>query len=185
MSGEDVSEEIIDIVDEEDRVVGQENRGVVHRSGLWHRGVHIFLFTAEGKIVVQRRSGFRKQSPNALDCSVSEHLKTGESYRDAAIRGLCEELGIKRVPLRRLVRFKMDYGPGDNMISVLYEGTVGEEAIRVDPNEVERIFEHTVSELEELLAQEGVSFSRWFRQPLLWYLGRPSAIQIIEVFQER
>ena len=185
MFGEDIPEEILDIVDEDNRVIGREKRNIEHQSGLWRRGVHIFLFTPQRQLIIQRRGKRREESPTDLDCSVSEHLKVGEGYLDAAIRGLREELGIERVPLQRLVRLKMNYGPGDNMISVLYEGMVDEELITVDPNEVEQIIHHSTSELGELLTQEEISFSRWFKQLLLWYLGRPSGIQIIEEFQER
>ena len=177
-------EEFLDIVAENNQVIGQEKRSVVHQSGLWHRGVHIFLFTPERKLVIQQRSKRRKQSPGALDCSVSEHLKAGESYLAGAIRGLEEELGIKQVSLQRLVQFKMNYGPGDNMISILYEGTVDGEAIRTDANEIERIIYHSISEAEELLAQGGVLYSRWFEQLLLWYLGKSSDIRVIDIHQE-
>ena len=177
-------EEFLDIVAENNQVIGQEKRSVVHQSGLWHRGVHIFLFTPEHKLVIQQRSKRRKQSPGALDCSVSEHLKAGESYLAGAIRGLKEELGIEQVSLQRLVQFKMNYGPGDNMISILYEGTVDVEAIRTDANEIERIIYHSISEAEELLAQGGVLYSRWFEQLLLWYLGKSSDIQEIDIHQE-
>ena len=177
-------EEFLDIVTENNQVIGQEKRSIVHQSGLWHRGVHIFLFTPEHKLVIQQRSKRRKQSPGALDCSVSEHLQAGESYLAGARRGLEEELGIRQVSLQRLVQFKMNYGPGDNMISILYEGTVDGEAIRTDANEIERIIYHSISEAEELLAQGGVLYSRWFEQLLLWYLGKPSDIQVIDIHQE-
>jgi isopentenyl-diphosphate delta-isomerase type 1 len=173
-------EEFLDIVAENNQVIGQEKRSVVHQSGIWHRGVHVFLFTPEHKLVIQQRSKHRKQSPSALDCSVSEHLQAGESYLAGAIRGLEEELGIKQAPLRRLVQFKMNYGPGDNMISTLYEDTVDKEAIQIDANEIERIIYHSLSELEALLAQGEGLLSRWFEQLLLWYLGRPSEIQVID-----
>jgi isopentenyldiphosphate isomerase len=176
-------EELLDIFDENNLFIGQEKRSAVHQSGLWHRGVHIFLFTSGRKLVIQQRGKYRKQSPGALDCSVSEHLQAGESYLAGAIRGLQEELGIKEAPLRRLVQFKMNYGPDDNMISTLYEGTVDEKAIRADPNEVERIIYHSISEVKEVLAQEQVVFSRWFKQLLLWYLGESSEIQVIDNHQ--
>ena len=182
--GEDLLEELLDIVAENNKVIGQEKRRIVHQSGLWHRGVHIFLFTPEHKLVIQQRSRHRKQSPGALDCSVSEHLKAGESYLAGAMRGLEEELGIKQAPLRRLVQFKMNYGPGDNMISTLYEGTVDGEAVRPDENEIERIIYHSIREAEELLAQGEVLCSRWFEQLLLWYVGMSSDVQVIDNPQE-
>ena len=173
-------EEFLDIVTENNQVIGQEKRRVVHQSGLWHRGVHVFLFTPEHKLVIQQRSKHREQSPGALDCSVSEHLKAGESYLAGAIRGLEEELGIKQAPLRCLVQFKMNYGPGDNMISTVYKGTVDKEAIQIDANEIERIVYHSLSEIEALLTHDEGLLSRWFEHLLLWTLGRPSDIQVID-----
>ena len=51
-----MSDELFDVVDEEDKVIGQETRSIVHQRGLWHRGVHVLLFTHEGKLLVQQRS---------------------------------------------------------------------------------------------------------------------------------
>ena len=80
-----MADELLDIVNNEDIVTGQEMRSTVHQLGLQHRGVHVFLFTRDGKILVQKRSADRAASPSALDCSVSEHVKAGESYLDAAM----------------------------------------------------------------------------------------------------
>jgi isopentenyldiphosphate isomerase len=142
------------------------------------------MFTSDRKLVIQQRSKRRRQSPGALDCSVSEHLKAGESYLAGAQRGLEEELGIKQAPLRCLVQFRMDYGPGDNMISTLYEGTVAVEAIRFNADEIERIICHSIPEIEALLAQGEALFSRWFEQLLLWYVGKSSDIQVMDPQKE-
>ena len=109
-----MAEEYVDIIDENNEVVGQEARRIVHKTGLWHRGVHVFLFTPDGRLLVQKRSQTRDTFPGRLDCSVSEHLKVGESYFASAVRGLGEELGIDGISLTRLVQFKMNYGPNDN-----------------------------------------------------------------------
>ena len=174
-------EEYLDVVDENNRVIGREVRGIIHRTGLWHRGVHIFLFTLDRQLLVQERS-LRQLSPNKLDCSVSEHLKAGESYPDAAKRGLREELGITQIPLKQILQFKMNYGPNDNIISTLYEGTVDGENIRIDKNEVAKIMYYSLPQLEELSAKAETSFSRWFLQLLRWYWGKPSDICILEKY---
>lgn len=41
--GADAWEEIFDVVDDQDSVIGQERRDIVHREGLLHRSVHIFV----------------------------------------------------------------------------------------------------------------------------------------------
>jgi isopentenyldiphosphate isomerase len=173
-----VAEEYLDVVNENNRVIGRESRSVIHRTGLWHRGVHIFLFTPERKLLVQQRS-LRQLSPNLLDCSVSEHLKAGESYPDAARRGLREELGIEQISLKQILQFKMNYGPNDNIISTLYEGTIDREKIIIDKNEVSKIMYYSLPQLEELSAKSQACFSRWFLQLLLWYWGKTSEISFL------
>jgi len=170
-------DELFDIIDEEDKVLGQEMRSVVHRRGLWHRGVHVFLFTGEGKLLVQQRSRDRVHAPLALDCSVSEHVKAGEAYSSAAMRGLKEEMGVEGIEIERLVKFKMNYGPNDNEISMLYRGVVDPSLVKFDPVEIERIYFYGLDELQEMLRNKDHKFSYWFRQIFQWYLGKPSALQ--------
>jgi len=180
-----MSDELLDVVDDADLVIGQELRTEVHRRGLQHRGVHIFLVTPENKLVVQQRGRQRGTSPLALDCSVSEHVKSGEGYQEAASRGLAEELGLRDINIHALIKFKMDYGPNDREICQLYEGRVDPAMVRFDPIEVERIASYSLDELDELIRKGQVVFSGWFVQLLYWYLGRPSELQLLMNFSKK
>lgn len=173
-------DELFDVIDENDQVIGQEMRSVVHQRGLWHRGVHVFLFTNDNKLLVQQRSKDKSQSPLTLDCSVSEHVKAGEDYYHAAVRGLSEELGIEGIDIEPLVKFKMNYGPNDNEISKLFKGVVEKVHINFDPVEIERVDYYSLPELRELMKQKPDIFSYWFMQILKWYLGETSALQILD-----
>jgi isopentenyl-diphosphate delta-isomerase type 1 len=172
----DMPDEVFDIVDEQDNVIGQEMRSIVHQRGLLHRGVHVLLFTQDGKLLVQQRSEDKVHAPLALDCSVSEHLKSGEDYYRAAVRGLKEELGVEEIELQALVKFRMNYGPNDNEISELYTGLVDPTFVKFDPVEVAKVDYYNLPKLEELLIKKEFIFSFWFEQIILWYLGRPSAL---------
>lgn len=172
-------EEYLDVVDENNQVIGQEKRHVIHRSGLWHRGVHVFLFTPDRRLLVQRRSHAQDTYPNALDCSVSEHLQVGESYLDGAIRGLREELGIEQASLTRLLQLKMNYGPNDNMINELYEGVCDDKSLAIDRREIEQIAYHSIPEIEEMIESGQVPSSYWFVQLLRWYTGKATALQVL------
>jgi isopentenyldiphosphate isomerase len=87
-------DEILDIVDADDQVIGSATRGEIHQEGLMHRAVHIFVFDASGNIYVQRRSESKDRHPLKLDSSAAGHVDSGESYDRAAERELAEELGI-------------------------------------------------------------------------------------------
>jgi isopentenyldiphosphate isomerase len=167
-------DELLDIVNDKDIVIGQETRSIAHQLGLQHRGVHVFLFTHDGKMLVQKRSMDRAQSPSMLDCSVSEHIKAGESYYDAAVRGMKEEMGLEEIEINPLVKFRMNYGINDNEISTLYKGVVDPNKVKFDPIEIEEVFPFSLDELIEMIEVGNVKFCGWFVELLNWYMGKPS-----------
>ncbi len=86
--------EILEIVDSQDNIIETATRAEIHRLGLMHRAVHIFLFNSAGEIYVQRRSAAKDRHPGKLDSSASGHVDPGESYHETAIRELREEIGV-------------------------------------------------------------------------------------------
>ena len=87
-------EEQLDIVDHQDRVIGQAPRAEAHARGLKHRVVHVLLFDVQGNLFVQKRAGTKDTFPQRYDSSASGHLDRGEDYDACATRELQEELGI-------------------------------------------------------------------------------------------
>ena len=90
----DDSSELFDVVDAEDRVVGQATRGEVHAKGLLHRSVHILVFNSQGQLFLQKRAMTKDENPGYWDSSAAGHVNAGEDYRTSAHRELQEELGI-------------------------------------------------------------------------------------------
>lgn len=88
-------QDIFDVVDEEDNVLRQEPRAIVHRDKLLHRAVHIFVFNQEGQLYLQRRSMTKDTAPGKWVSSCSGHVDTGEDYDEAAYRELIEEIGLR------------------------------------------------------------------------------------------
>ena len=88
------AEELFDVVDAQDRVLRPEARAVVHRDGLLHRAVHIFVFNSEGQLYLQRRSMNKDSAPGTWVSSCSGHVDSGEDYDTAALRELGEEIGL-------------------------------------------------------------------------------------------
>ncbi len=88
------SDELFDVCDAEDNVIGQATRGEVHARGLLHRAVHIFVFNFSGELLIQRRSVHKDEFPLCYTSSASGHLDAGETYDAAAVRELHEELGL-------------------------------------------------------------------------------------------
>ena len=102
-----MSEEIFDVVNERDEVIGRKPRGEVHARGLLHRAVHVLVFNSRGDVFLQKRSMKKDRQPGVWDSSCSGHVDSGENYDETAVRELGEELGLKvSTPLQKL--FKID-----------------------------------------------------------------------------
>jgi len=89
-----MSEEIFDIVNERDEVVGQNTRREVHARGLWHRAVHVLVFNARGEVFLQKRSMRKDIAAGKWDSSASGHLDSGEDYDACAVREVREEISL-------------------------------------------------------------------------------------------
>ncbi|MBI4181573.1 MAG: NUDIX domain-containing protein [Candidatus Aenigmarchaeota archaeon] len=96
-----MAEEVYDVVDAQDQVVGRATRETCHRQGLIHRAVHILIFNPRGELLLQERSQATGTFPGRLTSSASGHVAAGETYEEASRRELLEELGIA-VPLERV-----------------------------------------------------------------------------------
>ena len=102
-----MSEEIFDIVNELDEVVGQNTRREVHARGLLHRAIHVLVFNSRGEIFLQKRSMKKDRQPGVRDSSCSGHVDSGENYDETAVRELREEIGLElKAPPQKL--FKID-----------------------------------------------------------------------------
>jgi isopentenyl-diphosphate Delta-isomerase len=171
-------EEIVDVVDGNDHTIGTAPRSEVHRSGAWHRGIHILIFNQRGNLLLQRRSAKKDKAPGSIDLSVSEHSRAGESFVQAANRGLREELGVGNLRLEQVLKFRMVYGPGDNMISVLFRADYSGE-IHSDGAEVDEVFPMPIADLPLLLKKQGDKLTPWTKELLSWYVGLPSRVEEI------
>ena len=79
-----------------------ERRSIVHRTGLYHRAVHIWLlYPPSGELLLQRRAACKDSWPDRYDISCAGHLAAGDDSLTAAVRELEEELGLV-LPASRL-----------------------------------------------------------------------------------
>jgi isopentenyldiphosphate isomerase len=88
-----MSEEMFDVVNERDEVIGRAPRREVHACGLLHRAVHVLVFNARGELFLQKRSMTKDREPGRWGASASGHVDSGEEYDATVMRELGEELG--------------------------------------------------------------------------------------------
>jgi len=112
--------EIVDLVDEEDLVIGQAPRTEVRSRNLLHREVAAIVRNGPGEIFVHRRTDTKDVFPGMYDMFVAGVVTSGETYDQAIRRELEEELGVEEVEPAFL--FKSRYrDPDINWWTCCYE----------------------------------------------------------------
>jgi isopentenyl-diphosphate delta-isomerase type 1 len=102
----DDQNELFDIVDENDMVIGQRKRREVHGNpSLIHRSIGVAVFNNKGALFLQQRSKTKDTDPLLWTISCSGHVSSGDTYEGAARRELVEELGIRNVKLEYVTKY--------------------------------------------------------------------------------
>eukprot|EP00467_Chlorarachnion_reptans_P017382 CAMPEP_0114526062 /NCGR_PEP_ID=MMETSP0109-20121206/22794_1 /TAXON_ID=29199 /ORGANISM="Chlorarachnion reptans, Strain CCCM449" /LENGTH=200 /DNA_ID=CAMNT_0001707759 /DNA_START=234 /DNA_END=836 /DNA_ORIENTATION=- len=150
-------EELFEVFDEKtvDKC-GTEKRGIVHRKGLLHKSVNVWIINKNSEVLLQKRHKNKSICPGHWDLSCAEHLQPGEDYLQAAIRGLKEELGIevedKALKTLREQNRKYYSYPSlniiDNELTMLYSLSY-DGSFKIDTVEVSEILWIPMSELKE------------------------------------
>ena len=156
------SEEIFDVVDECDRIIGQASRSKVHREGLRHRAVHVFATSSAEEVFLQRRAFTKDMAPGLWCSSCSGHVDTGETYEQAALRELVEEIGLSLEPGELSLRLAVSCCPAtENEFVRLYHCRAAP-PLRIDPSEVMDGCWLGKAELEKWTRSEPEAFSPSF-----------------------
>ncbi len=160
-----MNEDIFDVVNEHDEIIGREPRSVVHARGLRHRAVHVLVFNAAGQLFLQKRSMTKDNDPGLWDSSCSGHVDSGESYAMAAERELMEEIDLLvDEPMEELFKIKATAETGWEF-AVIYRAE-SEGPFTLCPEEIDEGRWFSPKEIDDALAIEPEKYSPTFR--LIW-----------------
>lgn len=160
-------DEIFDVVNDRDEVIGQATRRDVHGKGLLHRAVHVLVYNSRGQVFLQKRSMAKDSAPGCWDSSCSGHLDSGEDYLPAALRELVEEIGLKIAAphlLTPVLRSAACADTGHEFVWVYRLDSEG--PFVLNPLEIERGQWFAPAEVTLSLAERPKEFARSFRY--LW-----------------
>ena len=143
-------DELLDIVDAQDRVVGQAARGEATARRLRHRCVFVLARDDAGRVFVHRRTARKLVFPSMYDMFVGGVVGAGESYDDAAKREAEEELGVRDLAPVPLFRFLYE-SPEHTWWSAVYETRT---PVEVEP-QPEEVAWHAFLPEAELAARLG------------------------------
>ena len=104
--------DLLDLVNDQDQVIGTINQAeaeqlLTTKAG-FVRGVAAFIQNSDGKLWIPRRAAIKRIVPGGLDFSVAEHVRAGETYEQAVIRGFAEELYLDVTPNELICLGKLD-----------------------------------------------------------------------------
>jgi 16S rRNA (adenine1518-N6/adenine1519-N6)-dimethyltransferase len=164
----DPADEIFDVVDQNDRVIGSMSRDEVHVNKLLHRAVHIWIFNARGELFLQKRSPWKQNHPGLWCSSTAGHVDSGESYEEAAHRELGEEIGVD-APLSKFLKIEATPETGYEFLEVFVG--LSEGPFRFAPGEVETGAFFSVEQIRRWLSQTPEEFTPLFREIASKYLN--------------
>ena len=140
--------------------MGRAPRSQIHAQQLRHRAVHIFLFNLHGELFLQKRAAQKEEFPGYYDSSAAGHVDPQESYADAALRELEEELGITAA-LKKIAEIPASRDNGWEF-SVFYTA-VSDAPISINPEEIAEGGFYPVDEITDWLARDGGLFTPAFK----------------------
>ncbi|MDA8956933.1 NUDIX domain-containing protein [bacterium] len=89
-------DEFIDILTAEGLPTGNTAlKSEAHKKGWFHATAHIWFFTTDHQILLQKRALTKKVFPGIWDISVAGHIGAGEKILQGAKREILEEIGLE------------------------------------------------------------------------------------------
>lgn len=163
-------DEIVDVVDESDQVIGQATKGEVNSNPkLIHREVGILICDDQGRVLLQQRSHMKKQFPLWWIISAAGHVPTGMTVEESAHKELKEELGFD-TQLVQYEKMLCEYDE-ETFFASAYLGKIPNSVeINFDKEEIEQVKFVNEEELNAMIAADEkieeyslIDFRRFFR----------------------
>ena len=85
----------LEVVDKNDKIIGKYSREKIHKNGLLHREIHVWVFNINNDILFQKRADGKDTYPGLWDVAAGGHVEIGDDYETTAIKELEEETGLK------------------------------------------------------------------------------------------
>lgn len=156
-------DELVDVVDENDRVIRQEMKSVCHAKHIRHRTTTIIVFKDDSlkEILIQKRSMDKEIAPGKL-AFTGGHLQAGDTYLKGAKRELQEELFHehelpKEIKLKKLFKFE---NTNDNQLELKTVWlTVYPGPFYIQPEEVDEWYFEKIDVLAKKIAEHPEQYS--------------------------
>ncbi|MFV0294767.1 MAG: isopentenyl-diphosphate Delta-isomerase [Hyphomicrobiaceae bacterium] len=139
----------------------------VHRSGLRHKAVSVFVVVGD-ELLIQRRALGKYHTPGLWANTCCTHPRWGEAATECARRRLDEELGLVGLPLtwRDRIEYRAEVGDGmveHEVVDLFLSMPANRPEPLPDPAEVMETAWIPLDELCALIARHPRRFTPWLR----------------------
>lgn len=155
-----MTEEMIDVVDGENKVVDVRPISEVRKKVLTHRGVDILLVNSKKEVFVHQRAAIKKTFSLYWGLFAGGFVSSGEDYEEAGLRELEEETGVKATELEFLGKFRYKV-ENDDWFGKLFK-CVSDQEIKLQKEEIEQGFFIPLTELAEFVKTHKIKPSNLF-----------------------
>lgn len=161
----DLMEKKVVLITPKDEVLGLMDKQEAHEKGLLHRAFSVFLFNNKGEMLLQKRADCKYHSPNQWTNACCSHPRDGETYHEAGLRRLNEELGIStEIEEKFHFTYKADVGQGlwEHELDYVFVGNY-EGEFNLNPDEVSEVRYISLENLEKEIEENPENFTEWFK----------------------
>ncbi len=141
--------ELLDIVNDNDEVIGQREREAIYDEFPTHRIVHVLVFDEAGRLGLQLRNKNLAFAPGYWSTTAGGHVHAGETYEEAAQRELYEELGLK-MPFEYFSKDIYKDTRGNKKFLTTYK-VIYSGKFNVNKEEVEKVEFFSIDKIKEMI----------------------------------
>lgn len=159
--------EYLEIINEKNEITGKKTRKEIHEKGLKHKSSHVWVLNEKNEILCNLRNKNKDLFAGLWDAVFGEHLKPKESFKQAALRGIKEELGINAAKknLTELGENKEKQKDSEkNLFNnelqkiFLFKTTKKINELKFQKTEINKIKFIEINDLKEILKQKKMNF---------------------------
>ena len=158
-------EELVVLVDENDKELGLMPKMEAHEKAVLHRAFSVFIFNKKGELMLQQRPEHKYHSPLLWTNTCCSHQRDGESNIEAGRRRLQEEMGFT-TDLKEVFSFiykaPFDNGLTEHELDHVMIGYFDEKP-NLNKEEVEAYKWMTLEEVKHDINSNPTLYTAWFK----------------------
>ncbi|MGB5942979.1 MAG: isopentenyl-diphosphate Delta-isomerase [Leeuwenhoekiella sp.] len=160
-----MTEELVILVDENDKEIGLMPKMEAHEKALLHRAFSVFVFNDKNELMIQQRALSKYHSPGLWTNTCCSHQRQGEDNITAGKRRLQEEMGFEtklKEELSFIYKAPFDNGLTEHEFDHILLGHFDGEP-KINPDEVAAWKWVPLVELKQDILDNPQNYTAWFK----------------------